>query len=175
MQKHLQKSPYGFITMDQQDFEKAPPEIRIRTLNYMLNLFKQTNTPLSLESIEKIALNMPKYATLAGCQWVISHCKIFVAPELKVLMQAKIPANSWTTWGGIQIFTNKSFTTKAAAPVPRHKNIPYLIQRTFLKPPQTYKLMLINTEKELEKKIKKDYKDSKPFVILKFNQQKDNK
>ena len=175
IQKHLCKSPYGFVAMDQKIFESAPSEIRIRTLAYMLGLFKQKNNITALESVEKIALNMPKHATLAGCQWVISHRKIFVAPELKSLTQITVPAHTWTTWGGIQIYTNCPFQPKAAAPMPRQKNIPYLIQRTFLKTPEGYKIVCMNAEKELEKKVKMDYKDNKPFVIIQFNKQKENK
>lgn len=174
LKNHLQKSPYGFVAIDSKLFETLPMETRIRVLIHILNLFKKNNAILSLESIEKIALTFPKHATLAGCQWVISHKKIFVAPELKSLSQVLIPANTWTIRGGSRLFTNKAFQAKATAPTPRLKDIPYLIQRTFLKKPDGYKLIYQTTEKELEKKAKMHYKDNTPFIIVQFNEQKDN-
>lgn len=175
LQNHLHKSPYGFVSMDEKSFLTLPQEIRIRALIQILNLFNKKNKIISLESVEKIIFNTPKYATLAGCQWVISHHQIFVAPELKSLSSINITPNTWTVWGGTQIFTNFSFLTQAAAPTPRKKNIPYLIQRTFLKTPEKAQIICINSEKELEKKAKMDYKDNKPFVVIQFNQQKDIK
>ena len=174
IKKNLQKTSFGFVVMEENAFKLLPTEIRIRVLNHVLNLFKRKSKILSLDSIEKLALTLPKHATLAGCQWVISHHKIFIAPELKNLPTITVSEGKWTIWGGCQLLTNKAFQEKAMAPTPRKKNIPFLIQRTFLKVPKDYALIPLNSEKELEKKIKKDYKDNTPFIVMKFNEQKDN-
>ena len=174
IKQHIKKSPYGFVFIEENKFSNLPTEIRVRTLLYILNLFNQKKKILSLESVEKIALNMPKHATLAGCQWVISGHKIFVAPELKTLEQMIVPANKWSSWGGCTLYTNKPFQAKASAPTPRMKGIPFLIQRTFLKIPKNYRTILVNSEKELEKKAKMDYKDNMSVLIMQFNKQKDN-
>lgn len=174
IKNHIKMSPYGFVFIEESSFEHLPTEIRVRTLLYILNLFNQKQKILSLESVEKIALNMPKHATLAGCQWVISGHQIFVAPELKNIATITVPANKWTSWGSCTLFTNKPFQAKASAPTPRIKGIPFLIQRTFLKIPKNYRAILINSEKELEKKAKMDYKDNMSVLIMQFNKQKDN-
>ncbi len=169
---HLEQSPLGFISVSEREFTNLPEEIRIRALLHMLNLFNRHKKIISLESIEKIALHLPKYATLAGCQWVIAHHKIFVAPELQKLASINVIKNQWTIWGGCKFFTNNSFQAKASVPTPRLKNIPFLIQRTFLKIPKNWRVVLINSEKELEKKVKMDYKDNTPFLIMQFNKTK---
>ena len=173
IEQHLQTSSDGFVSLDEKTLASLPYEMRIRILLYIFNLFNRKNKIISLESIEKIALSLPKHATLNGCQWVISHNKIFVAPELKLFTPTIIPANTWVLWGNSYVFTNKTFQAKASAPKPRLKNIPFLIQRTFLQVPSDYQIIRIDTEKELEKKAKKDYKDKTPFVIIRFNKRKD--
>jgi len=169
---HLKKSAQGFVQMDEGAFTKLPQEIRIRVVIQILKMFNQDKI-IPLESAENIALQKPKYATLSGCQWVISHHQIFVASELKHLEKRAIAANKWTNWGSSQVWTNKAFMAEAKAPTPRLKNIPYLVQRTFLSVPKGYKTQ-IQSEKELEKKVKLDYKNKAPIVIFKTQKTKEN-
>ena len=169
---HLKKSALGFVQMDEAAFSKLPQEIRVRTVIQILKLFNSQDKIISLESAENIALQQPKYATLSGCQWVVSHHQIFVAPELKNLVKRPIEANQWTNWGSAQVWTNKAFVAEAKAPMPRFKNIPYLIQRTFLNTPKGYKTQVCN-EKELEKNLKLDYKNKAPIVIFKTKNTKE--
>jgi len=173
LNQHLQKSAYGFVSIDEKSFTDLPLEIRVRVVMQIFNIFNYKNKLISLDSVEKIAFTIPKHATLAGCQWVISHHKIFVAPELKTLAKTMPKCNQWIKWGGCQILTNKPFEFCCTAPTPRHKNIPFLIQRTFLKIPTGYHIIQSAAEKELEKKKNLDYKDNTPFVIIRFNERKD--
>ena len=57
------------------------------------------------------------------------------------------------------------------------KKIPFLIQRTFLKIPKEYTLSTekesLYHQKELEKKLKLDYKNKRFIVFTTFNEQKD--
>ena len=135
IQQHLHKSSYGFVSVVEKDFISLPEEIRIRVVMHLFKMMAQTNKILSLESVEKIALNLPKYATLAGCQWIISQKKIFVAPENKYLIKQSMTPNKWTPWGTLSIWTNQPFQLEASTPRPRIKDIPFLVQRTFLKTP----------------------------------------
>ena len=172
LQDHLEKTLYGFVKMDEKIFNAQPIEIRIRVLMHILKALTNQNKIISLESIEKLVETMPKYATLAGTQWVISHHQIFLAPELKHVEKKLIPERQWTDWGICQVWANKSFYAEAKAPSPRIKNVPYLIQRTILKIPEGYK-HLIYTEKELAKKLKLDYKSKTPVIIFKLKEQKE--
>ena len=170
----IQKHPQGFISVSEKDFVELPIEMRIRVLTKIFKMLAQTNKILSLESVEKIAITLPKYATLAGCQWIISHKKIFVAPELKYLKKQSADAFQWIKWGTTLIWTNKPFKIEAGAPTPRIKNIPFLVQRTFLKVPKTHQLHQINSEKELEKNVKLNYKDKVPIIVITLNERKEN-
>ena len=172
LKMHLKKSPLGFVQMDENTFTKLPEEIRIRVVIQILKMFNNSDKIIPLESAENIALQRPKHATLSGCQWVISHHQIFVAHELKNLVKRPIEANQWTNWGSAQVWTNKAFMAEAKAPTPRLKNIPYLVQRTFLTVPKGYKTQ-VYSEKELEKKVKLDYKNKAPIVILKTKNTKE--
>ena len=167
--RHVKKSPLGYIQFDEQTFLLNPPEIRIRIVVHLLQDLTPKKQIISLESIEQIAIPVPKHATLAGCQWVCSHHQIFIALELKNMpSKLLIPENCWTQWGTSFVRTNKSFIAEPCAPKPRMKNIPYLIQRTFLKIPAGYivKKMPANFEKDLEKKLILDYKNKAPIIIM---------
>ncbi|MBQ3695827.1 MAG: tRNA lysidine(34) synthetase TilS [Alphaproteobacteria bacterium] len=174
IQHHVKRSPYGFVAIDEKLFMRAPEEIRVRVVSDLLKTFAQKDKVISLESIENIAINLPKHATLAGCQWVNSHKTIFIAPELKQLQKTNLPERTWIKWGALLVWTNKSFIAEPCAPKPRLANIPYLIQRTFLKLPKGYKTIYIHGEKELEKNVKLDYKDKAPILMIKQSERKDN-
>lgn len=179
LQKHLQKSPYGFIQIDEKSFLLLPQDVRIRVAMNVLKMLTPKQTPISLESVEKIVLNMPKHATLAGCLWVISHHQIFITLELKQFSKVPIPEYKWTKWGSCSLWTNKAFVAEPSAPKPRLKAIPYLIQRTFLNPPKDYQLVHIDktqykNQKELEKKLKLDYKNKAFVIMIQFNESKEN-
>ena len=171
--KNLIKSPYGFVSIDEQLFTKLPIDIRIRVLAYILKILASPKKMPSLESIEKIVLKIPKYATLSGCQWVISHHKIFIAQEDQRIPNTPIPAQKWTPWGSILIWSNQPIMAQTGAPKKRLKNIPFLIQRTFLKLPEGTLLLLDHAQKELEKKSKLDYKEKRLTVAIQFNEQKE--
>ncbi len=169
---HLNKSHLGFVQMNENTFTQLPEEIRIRVVIQILKMFNTQDKIIPLESAEKLAFLKPKYATLSGCQWVISHHQIFVASELKHLIKRLILPNQWTDWGITKVWTNKEFLAEAKAPVPRLKNIPFLVQRTFLNIPKGYKTQFYN-EKELEKKVKLDYKDKAPVIMIKLKKSKE--
>lgn len=173
LKDHLKKSPLGFVQMSENTFMQLPEEMRIRVVIQILKMFNDPKKIISLESAENLALQTPKYATLSGCQWVISHHSIFVAPELKHLPHQQVLPYQWIDWGIAKIWTNKAFTAEAKAPIPRAKDIPYLIQRTFLNVPKGYATLFYD-EKELEKKVKLDYKNKAPVVIFKLKTEKEN-
>ena len=170
IQKNVQKSPFGFIQIDQKHYASLPEDIRVRVLTHFLKVLSPNKKLVSMESVEQIAINLPKYATLAGCQWVISQHKIFLALELKHLKATPVQAYRATPWGNCVIYTNKSFIVEPSAPKPRIKGIPFLIQRTFPKIPEGYTLI---AEKELAKNSKLDYKNNNSVVLIKFKEQKD--
>ncbi len=172
-------APQGFISLDLKAFKEAEEEIRVRALIHLIKLLQPKDKIVSLESVEKIALEVPKHATLNGCQWVVAHHKIFLARELKHCKSALLPANSWVQWGAVALYSTMPFMAETGAPSPRAKNIPYLIQRTFLKIPKDFQCTLLenftqNAKKELEKKQKLDYKNNTPHLIMGFYQQKEN-
>ena len=171
LQAHLEKTLDGYVKIDEKIFNALPMEIRIRSLMQILKLLTDQDKIISLDSAENLIKNMPKYATLAGCQWVISHHQIFLMPELKNLERKLVLANQWTDWGVCQIWTNQTFYAQAKAPTPRIKGVPYLIQRSILKVPCNYKRVYV--EKELEKKLKLDYKSKVPIVVVKIKEPKE--
>ncbi len=175
LSQFLRRSAFGYLEMDEACLKAQPEEIRIRSVLAMFKLLSLKDKPISLEGVEQIALTCPKHATLSGCQWVISHKKIYLALEEKEIQQnVFIPAGHWVRWGAIQIYTTTSFMAKSKAPSPRVVGIPYLVQRTFLHIPKGFQVIpLINTQKELEKKLKIAYKDKTQTILIKFDEQKE--
>ena len=177
--KHVSRMPFGCFQMEEASFCALPLEIRIRVLMSLLKKLTPKKAPISMESVENIVINFSKYATLAGCQWVVFQHKIFLAQELRFCKKALIPAYQKTAWANCWIYTNASFVAEAAPPKPRMEQIPFLIQRTFLKIPKGFMLIEnkedVCRQKELEKKLKLDYKNNKPFVLIQFNEQKEER
>ena len=174
-----QISNWGYVMIPKGSFEQLPFEIRVRVVMRLLMWMSPMTKVISLESVEKIALANPKHATLGGCQWVTSKEGIFIAQELKYMpKRLKIIAGKWTNWGHMRLWTNRSFTTFAGAPLVRLKDIPFLIQRTFPVVPKEFQVialsdLTIKEQKGLEKSCKKGYKKHKQIVVIDLIKQKE--
>ena len=99
--------------------------------------------------------------------------------EARKLKKISIPAYEQVAWGNCLIYTNTAFIAEANPPKPRLQQVPFLIQRTCLKIPHgcavIHNIEDGMSQKELEKKLKLDYKNNKPFVLIQFNEQKERK
>ena len=181
MLQAVQYMPEGYVVLNKNSFENQPEEIQIRVLLRLLQLLRSNEKMISLESVEKIIKQLPQHATLSGCQWVISREQIFLGRELKHMpTERTIKAFQWNEFGPVCLWTNTTFKGHCAVPEKKKKDVPHLIQRSFLAVPAGFTVLTkgeINAhyQKELEKKLEEDYKNKAPIVVMGFNKLKEDK
>ena len=163
--------PENYLTVSKKHFSNLPLELRVRVTEYLISSITCITKNISLKSIEKIATEIPKYATLNGCQWVIKKDTIFVVLEPKFLPQKlKLKPMKWSVWGNYLALSSTECVIQHQAPKPRIKDIPYLVQRTFPFVASNVTIHFVNsqrkTQKELEKHFNLDYKNHKRVVYL---------
>ncbi|MBP5343721.1 MAG: tRNA lysidine(34) synthetase TilS [Alphaproteobacteria bacterium] len=178
IKNHVIFFPENYLEISLSHFNQLPLELKVRIIENLLSSFTCKEKNISLKSIEKIAKEIPKYATLNLCQWVIKKDSIFIALEPKYLPSAiKLSAMQWAHWGDYLVFSTIPCTLQHQAPKPRVKKIPYLIQRTFPWAGLNIPMCFINsqekTQKELEKSFNLDYKNHKSIVYLVWSKRGD--
>ena len=171
IQQNVKWHPENYLEIPKTLFSQLPLELQIRTIEYLISSFTCKSKNISLKSIEKIAIEIPKYATLNGCQWAIKKDTIFIALEPKFLPDAlKLEPKKWTFWGPYLALSTTTCIIQSQAPKPRRTEIPYLIQRTFPHVSPDISIHFINSreksQKELEKSFNLDYKKHKLVVYL---------
>ncbi len=181
-------NPAGYIFISKIAWEMIPIAIRIKALIKLLPKVNPSDKPVSLESVEKLLLSGKKSATLAGCQILIHKKGIFITKELRTPESKKLlKAGESGFWDRFWIFSPVKITCDYGAPTPRLKDIPYLVQKTF--PPMKYRKIHFSieteafcgmyfpkipvcTQKELEKKVRLDYKKGEKTLYIHFNPRK---
>lgn len=178
-------SPMGYAFIGKMAWEMAPMEIRLRTLLHLLPLISGQNKIVSLESVEKLLESQKKSATLSGCQIIFHKKGIFIAREMRdPASPKKIKTEEFAYWDRFFVASPVSITLSHQAPKKRIKDLPYLVQKTFpfveydnihysidadcfcgLYFPEVNVL----TQKELEKKVRLDYKKGKKTLFIHFN------
>ena len=176
IQQSVKWHPENYLEISKTQFTQLPLELRVRVVEFLISNFTNKAKNISLKSIEKIATDLPKYATLNKCQWVIKKETIFIALEPKYLPNTlKLEPRKWAYWGCYSVFANSACTLQHQAPKPRAKDVPYLIQRTFPYASPNATVQFINSQgksqKELEKSFNLDYKNHKLVVYLVYSKQ----
>lgn len=171
IRKNVHFAPENYVSFPLDKFIQEPIEIQIRLIDFLISSITLKEKAISLKSIEKIVLNIPKYATLGGCQLVVKKDTIFIAKEAKYLPQT-MPffRKKWTSWGSYHVFSMIDGILSAKAPKKRIPNIPYLIQKTFPNAGPDAEIIFMNpngkSQKELEKSFIMDYKNHNNAVYL---------
>ena len=181
-------NPAGYIFISRIAWEMIPMAVRIKALIKLLPRVCPTNKPISLESVENLLLSEKKSATLAGCQILLHKKGIFISKELRTPEKKKtFQAGESGFWDRFWIATPKKIVCDYTAPSPRLKDIPYLVQKTF--PPMNaqkihfsietsafcgiyFPKVPVCTQKELEKKVRLDYKKGEKTLYIHFNPRK---
>ena len=178
-------SPAGYAFIAKMAWEMAPQEIRLRTLLHLLPLISGQDKIISLESVEKLLEAQRKSATLSGCQIIFHKKGVFIAREMRTITPPKkLKAGDHTRWDRFFVASPVALTLSHQAPKKRIKNLPYLVQKTF--PHVDYESIHYSidadcfcglyfqevdvlTQKELEKKVRLDYKKGKKTLFIHFN------
>lgn len=178
-------SPVGYAFVGKMAWEMAPLEIRLRTLLHLLPLVSGQNKIVSLESVEKLLEKMPKSATLFGCQIIFHKKGVFIAREMRIpTSPIRLKAGECTQWDRFFVATPVPLVLSHQAPQKRLCDIPYLVQKTF--PHVDYNdvhysidadsfcglyfpEIAVLTQKELEKKVRLDYKKGSKKLYIHFN------
>ena len=146
---HVQIDERGFAKISKKAFLDLPLEIRLRVLTKTLDIIGQSETPLSMESLESALMDLKPRFTLAHCHIITSRGYIFVAKEYaRQEPQKNIPAKKWIRWDRFRIWCDRPAIVHAGATKKTHKNIPYLVQQSF---------PIVEAKKTLEKNPKLDY------------------
>ena len=178
-------SPVGYAFIGKMAWEMAPMEIRLRTLLHLLPLISGQNKIVSLESLEKLLESQRKSATLSGCQIIFHKKGVFIAREMRATIPPKkLKAGECIKWDRFFVASPVSLTISHQAPKKRIRDLPYLVQKTF--PFVDYDCVHYSidtncffglyfpevdvlTQKELEKKVRLDYKKGKKTLYIHFN------
>ena len=178
-------SPVGYAFIGKMAWEMAPREIRLRALLHLLPLISGQDKIVSLESVEKLLESQRTSATLAGCQILFHKKGIFIAREMRrVTPPKKLKAGECVRWDRFYVASPVSLSLSHQPPKKRIKDLPYLVQKKF---PYTnyskvhYSIDLdcfcglyfpevaVLTQKELEKKVRLDYKKGGKTLFIHFN------
>ncbi len=160
--EHVHIDERGFAKISKTAFCDSPMEIRLRVLAQTLDIIGQSETPLSMEAIEKALDNFKVRFTLAHCHIITYREYIFIAKEhARQEKEKNIPAKKWVSWDRFRIWCEKPAVVHAGATKKTHKNIPYLVQQSF---------PIIEAKKTLEKNQKLDYNHNTSHIknIIKF-------
>ena len=178
-------SPAGYAFICKMAWEMAPMEIRLRALLHLLPLISGQDKIVSLESVEKLLESQRKSATLSGCQIIFHKRGVFIALEMRTITSPKkLKAGECAYWDRFFVASPVSLTLSHQPPKKRIKNLPYLVQKTF--PHVDYENIHYSidadcfcglyfqevpvlTQKELEKKVRLDYKKGKKTLFIHFN------
>ena len=159
---HVQIDERGFAKISKSAFNDIPMEIRLRVLAKTLDIIGQSETPLSMEALEKALETFKPRFTLAHCH-IITHQKhIFIAKEhARQEPEKNIPAKKWIQWDRFRIWCEEPAVVHAGITKKIYKNIPYLVQQSF---------PIIEPKKTLEKSQKLDYKHNTSHIkkIIEF-------
>lgn len=146
---HVKIDERGFAKIAISEFEQIPMEIRLRVFAKTLDTIGQSETPLSMESLENALSNFKKCFTLAHCHIISYRKHIFIAKEHARQEPLKnIPAKKWITWDRFRIWCEKPAIIYAGTSKKTQKNIPFLVQQSF---------PIVEIKKTLEKSKKLDY------------------
>ena len=178
-------SPVGYAFISKMAWEMAPKEIQLRTFARLLPLISGQDKIISLESLEKLSETSHKSVTLGGCQIIFHKKGVFIAREMRNSVAAKkLKSGESACWDRFFVIAPKALTISHKAPQKRLPDIPYCVQKTF--PFADYKYIRYSidssafcglyfpevpvlSQKELEKKVRLDYKKEKKILYIHFN------
>ncbi|MBO7244224.1 MAG: tRNA lysidine(34) synthetase TilS [Alphaproteobacteria bacterium] len=150
--------PDGYALVDKEKYYLLPDEIKIRVMEALLKRIGQSEKMISLELLERSFLGEIKKMSLASCLIIPHKRGIFISKEpRKMPAPMKVKKGKIVEWGCFKIYSELNGIIQAKAPLKRKKNIPYLVQQSFV---------FFEPEKELENIVQIEYKETSDYHIF---------